>query len=74
LDDLTRPRRYCNLKAHPEIEVELGIERFCAILEELAGGEWDRACENVVGWVPELVEYERNSSGSIPILRVGRKA
>jgi deazaflavin-dependent oxidoreductase (nitroreductase family) len=68
------PDWYYNLKAHPQIEVELGSERFVAIVEELIGREREEAWADAVHNAPELAEYGRNTSRSIPVLLVVRQA
>ena len=52
----------------------MGSERFVAIVEELMGREREEVWAEAVHNVPELAEYERNTSRSIPVLLVVRQA
>jgi deazaflavin-dependent oxidoreductase (nitroreductase family) len=69
----TNPAWYHNLKAHPEIEVDLatdaGVKRLTMRAEELTGAERDSAFGRIVAVAPGFGDYAEKAKGSrtIPV-------
>jgi deazaflavin-dependent oxidoreductase (nitroreductase family) len=68
------PGWYHNLKAHPEIEVEVGTETYQVVVEEITGAERDEIWERVVTERAGFADYQRNTDRKIPLLRLTRTA
>ncbi len=70
----TNPDWYHNLKANPQIEVEVGTETFPVQVTEAEGAEregiWDRA----VATMPGFGEYQEKTTRTIPVLVLSRAA
>jgi len=61
------PDWYRNLKANPEVTVEVGTETFRARATELAGAERDRIVAGAAARSPQLTEYQRHTARTAPI-------
>ena len=68
------PDWYRNLLAHPEVEVELGDERYRAVARVATGEERTRIWEAQKAARPGLADYERRAAGSreIPVVILER--
>lgn len=69
----TNPDWYHNLKAHPDVEVELGDGvRFKAKASEALGEERDRLYRTQAELAPAFVEYEAKTKRTIPVIVLER--
>ena len=68
----TNPDWYHNLKANPEIDVEVGTETFPVVVEELVGSERERIWQAVVAERPGFGGYQAKTSRTLPLLRLTR--
>jgi deazaflavin-dependent oxidoreductase (nitroreductase family) len=68
----TNPDWYHNLKAHPEVDVEVGTETFPVKVVELEGAERDAVWADVKAASPGFAEYERKTTRTIPVLELTR--
>lgn len=68
------PDWYHNLKAHPEITIEIGDERDVPVhVTELEGAERDRVWEAQKAEWPQFAEYEEQTDRTIPVLALDRR-
>ncbi len=69
----TNPDWYYNLLAHPEVEVELGEDRFDAFAAPVTGAERDRLFAAQVAAQPGFADYEKKAAGRvIPVVALQR--
>ncbi len=68
----TNPDWYHNLKAHPEVDVEVGTETFPVQVVELEGAERDAVWAQVKAASPGFAEYEQKTTRTIPVLQLTR--
>ncbi|MEU6852049.1 nitroreductase family deazaflavin-dependent oxidoreductase [Actinacidiphila alni] len=67
------PAWYRNIVAHPDIEVEIGDERFAVHAEELKGAERDEKYAKQATLYPGFAEYEKKTSRVIPVIALTRR-
>jgi deazaflavin-dependent oxidoreductase (nitroreductase family) len=67
------PAWYHNLKAHPEVRIEVGTESLDVIATELAGDERERVFRAQAERAPQFAEYEKNTDRVIPVLALTPK-
>ncbi len=71
----TNPDWYYNLLAHPEVEVELGEDRFDAFAAPVTGAERDRLFAAQVAAQPGFADYEKKAAGRvIPVVALQRRS
>jgi deazaflavin-dependent oxidoreductase (nitroreductase family) len=70
----THPAWYHNLKAHPDITVEVGSETFRAHAEELAGAARARLWSTLIAAWPDLAAFDSKTERPIPLLLLRRIA
>jgi deazaflavin-dependent oxidoreductase (nitroreductase family) len=69
----TNPDWYHNLVANPEVEVELGQDRFHAVATPITGAERDRLFAAQVAEQPGFADYEKKAGGRvIPVVELRR--
>jgi len=68
------PDWYHNLLAYPEIEAEIGTERFAATAVVLQGAERDEYYAKQVALLPNFGDYERKTKRVIPVVELRRSA
>jgi deazaflavin-dependent oxidoreductase (nitroreductase family) len=69
----TNPDWYHNLKANPEVDVEVGTETFPVLATELPPEQRAPAWERIVAERPGFGEYEARAQGrTIPVIRLER--
>lgn len=68
----THPDWYHNLKAHPQVEVELGTEKFAATAIIITGEERDRLCAGQSALARVVVEYQAKTERLIPVIELKR--
>ena len=70
----TNPDWFHNIKANPEVTVEVGTEKFQALASEATGSERDRLFDQVVAKMPGFGDYQRNTTRLIPVVTLTRIA
>jgi len=63
-----------NLRANPNITLEIPGEKFNAIAEETAGDERTRVFELMTAQLPRFAEYQTSVERTIPLFRLARQA
>ncbi len=63
----TNPDWYHNLKAHPDIKIEVGDEKFGVRAEEAKGPERDALYGRQSRLDPQFAEYQRKTKRTIPV-------
>jgi deazaflavin-dependent oxidoreductase (nitroreductase family) len=69
----TNPAWYHNLKAHPEVRIEVGTETFDVTATELTGEERERVFRAQAERAPQFAEYEKNTKRTIPAIALTPK-
>jgi deazaflavin-dependent oxidoreductase (nitroreductase family) len=65
----TNPDWYHNLKAHPDVTIEVGTDTIAAVATEATGAERDRLYRTQAERVPQFAEYEQRAAGRvIPVM------
>jgi deazaflavin-dependent oxidoreductase (nitroreductase family) len=65
----TNPDWYHNLKAQPNVEVEVGTDTIDVLASEATGEERERLYRTQVEWVPQFAEYEKTAGERvIPVI------
>jgi deazaflavin-dependent oxidoreductase (nitroreductase family) len=64
----TNPDWYHNLKAHPEVKIELGSDTLKAVASEATGEERERLFNAQAERSPQFAEYQRNTERQIPVI------
>lgn len=67
------PDWYHNLRAHPEILIELGTETIPVRATELSGAERDAIFARQAARFPTFAEYARRLERTIPVIRLDRR-
>lgn len=66
------PDWYHNLKANPEVTIELGADRFQARATEVTGAERDRLYNQQAAQLPIFADYQNKTSRRIPVFTLER--
>jgi deazaflavin-dependent oxidoreductase (nitroreductase family) len=69
----TNPDWYNNLRAHPDVSVEVGAEAYPATASTLTGAERDRVYAEQARRYPGFAEYARKTTRVIPVVEITRK-
>ena len=69
----SHPAWYYNLKAHPEVTVELGTERFRVVAEELDAEARSLVWPTIVEQSPAAGEFQRTMTRVIPVFVLTRE-
>jgi deazaflavin-dependent oxidoreductase (nitroreductase family) len=64
----TNPGWYHNLRAHPEVTIEVGAETIDATASVAEGSERDRLYDRQVGAMPRFAEYQAATERQIPVV------
>jgi deazaflavin-dependent oxidoreductase (nitroreductase family) len=64
----TNPDWYHNLKAHPEVKIEVGSDTLKAVASEATGEERERLFNAQAERSPQFAEYQRNTERQIPVI------
>lgn len=64
----TNPGWYHNLKAHPEVTIEVGTDTLSAVASEATGEERNRLFEAQKESAPQFAEYEQKTDRVIPVV------
>jgi deazaflavin-dependent oxidoreductase (nitroreductase family) len=67
------PDWYWNLKAHPDVTVEVGTESYQATATEITGEERDRLYAEQGGRLPQFAEYQQKTARRIPVIALERR-
>ena len=67
------PGWYHNLKAQPEVSIEIGSETVDVTAEEVNGEERDRIYAIQSEQQPQFAEYEQNTDRKIPVIALKRR-
>jgi deazaflavin-dependent oxidoreductase (nitroreductase family) len=62
------PDWYHNLKAHPDVQIEVGDETIDVRAEEITGPEHDRLYARQASLYPGFAEYQRQTKRIIPVI------
>ncbi len=68
----TNPSWYYNVKANPDVTIEVGAERFAARARELPPEEREGLWEAHKADVPQFAEYEKQAGRVIPLVELTR--
>jgi deazaflavin-dependent oxidoreductase (nitroreductase family) len=66
------PDWYHNLKAHPQVTVEVGTETFPVRVEELPSAERDEKWREITAVTPGFATYQEKTDRVIPVLALLR--
>jgi deazaflavin-dependent oxidoreductase (nitroreductase family) len=64
----TNPDWYYNLKAHPDVKIEVGADTIDVLATEAQGDERERLFRAQVERVPQFGEYEQKTDRVIPVI------
>lgn len=67
------PDWYHNLKAHPEIEIEVGDEKIMVKAQEVKGAERDRLYAKQASLYPQFADYQSKTKRVIPVIALAPK-
>ena len=69
----TSPDWYLNLKAHPNVKIEVGNETIDVRAEEITGPERDRLYARQASLYPQFAQYQRQTKRIIPVIALTPK-
>ena len=69
----TNPDWYHNLKAHPDVQIEVGDETIDVRVEEITGPERDRLYARQASLYPAFARYQRQTGRIIPVIALRPK-
>jgi deazaflavin-dependent oxidoreductase (nitroreductase family) len=64
----THPDWYRNLKAHPDVKIEVGTETIDVHAEEIKGAERDKLYARQTSLYPQFGEYQKKTKRIIPVI------
>src|SRR2546426_11898564 len=64
----TNPDWYHNLKAHPDVKIEVGNETVDVHAEEITGAERDRLYKKPASLYPQFAQYQQKTTRTIPVM------
>ncbi len=62
------PDWYHNLKAHPDVQIEVGEETINVRAEEITGTEHDKLYARQASLYPAFAKYQRQTKRTIPVI------
>ena len=68
----THPDWYHNLRANPEVTVEVESERFPARATVPEGAERERLFDQMAAQMPNFAEFQRNTTRQLPVIVLER--
>jgi deazaflavin-dependent oxidoreductase (nitroreductase family) len=68
----THPDWYYNVRANPEVTVEVGTDAFAARATVAEGVERQRLFDQMAAQMPGFAEYQRNTTRQIPVIVLTR--
>lgn len=66
------PGWYHNIKANPDVTVEMATETYAARASEVSGADRDRIYAGMAEALPQFAEYEKKTSRTIPVVALER--
>ena len=69
----TNPDWYHNLKAHPDIQIEVGDKTIDVSAEEIVGAERDGLYSRQASLYPAFARYQRQTRRTIPVIALTPK-
>src|SRR3989441_6107415 len=69
----THPDWYHNLKAHPDVQIEVGNETIDVHAEEIIGRDRDRLFERQATLYPAFAGYQRRTKRTIPVVALTKR-
>ncbi len=69
----TNPDWYYNLKAHPDVQIEIGDETIDVHAEEITGREHDALYERQATLYPAFAGYQRRTKRIIPVVALTKR-
>jgi deazaflavin-dependent oxidoreductase (nitroreductase family) len=70
----TNPDWYYNIKAHPDVQIEVGDETIDAHAEEITGPERYRLYERQASIYPTFAQYQLKTKRTIPVMALVPKS
>jgi deazaflavin-dependent oxidoreductase (nitroreductase family) len=67
------PDWYHNLKAHPDIKIEVGDDTIDVHADEMLGGEHDRLYKTQSTRYPQFDDYQRKTKRVIPVMALTKR-
>ena len=64
----SNPDWYHNMKAHPNVQIEVGDETIDVLAEEITGSERDRLYAHQSSIYPTFAEYQAKTKRTIPVI------
>jgi deazaflavin-dependent oxidoreductase (nitroreductase family) len=64
----SNPDWYHNIKAHPDVAIEVGTDTIDVTASEAAGEERERLYRTQAERVPQFAEYEQKTERTIPVI------
>ncbi len=64
----TNPDWYYNLKAHPDVTIEVGTDNIDVVASEASGDERERLFRTQTEKAPQFAEYEQQTERVIPVM------
>jgi deazaflavin-dependent oxidoreductase (nitroreductase family) len=64
----TNPDWYYNLKAHPNVTIEVGTDKIEVVADEATGEERERLFRTQAERIPQFAEYEQKAGRVIPVM------
>jgi deazaflavin-dependent oxidoreductase (nitroreductase family) len=68
----TNPDWFHNVRANPEVTVEVGTESFPARATVPQGGERQRLFDQMAAQLPNFAEYQKNTTRQLPVIVLER--
>jgi deazaflavin-dependent oxidoreductase (nitroreductase family) len=68
----THPDWFHNVRANPEVMVEVGTETFPARATVVEGAERKRLFDQMAAQMPNFAEYQRNTTRKLPVIVLER--
>jgi len=69
----THPDWFLNLKAHPDVQIEVGDEKIDVHAEEIKGPEHDTFYARQAKLYPGFAEYQRKTKRIIPVVALAKR-
>ena len=66
------PGWYRNLTANPEVDVQVGTDKFRAKASTVEGAERSKLWEQMVGIYPPYTDYQNKTQRTIPVVKLAR--
>jgi deazaflavin-dependent oxidoreductase (nitroreductase family) len=64
----SNPDWYYNLRAHPDVQIEVGDETIDVHAQEILGAEHNNLYKRQAKLYPQFAEYQRRTKRTIPVI------